>query len=184
MHRNTLLNLLDDYKPLYDEEYIYKKQIYDFVSNHSDCFQRSCKIGHITASSFLLNYDLSKALLMHHKKLGIWLQLGGHCDGSSDVASVALKEAKEESGINEIELISNEIFDVDMHLVPACGGDHAHYHYDIRFISKVTSSNASVNMNDESLDLRWFSFETNNLPTQQRSIVRLFEKFTSMMVQS
>ena len=180
MHREGILKLLHNYKSNYPEEHVYKKNIIDFILMHDDCFERTCKIGHLTASSFLLNYEETKALLMHHTKLGIWLQLGGHCDGDSDIAAVAVKEAQEESGIDDIDFISRDIYDIDMHLVPARNTDPSHYHYDIRFLLKVTKPNLTIKKNSESLDLRWFSDDITQLPTQQRSVSRMFDKWTNI----
>ena len=180
MHRNNLIRLLDNYSPQGADELVYKTQIYNFIQNHDNCFDRSCILGHVTASIFLLDYDLSNVLLMHHKKLGIWLQLGGHCDGASEVVSVALKEAQEESGINMIELLSDGIFDLDVHLVPAFGNDHAHYHYDIRFVAKVSEPGLVIKPNSESIDMKWFPISGDNLPTKDRSIIRMFEKIPSV----
>ena len=181
MHRNNLIRLLDNYSTQSAEELVYKRQIYNFVQNHDDCFDRSCILGHITASSFLLDYDLNKVLLMHHKKLGIWLQLGGHCDGVSEVASVALKEAQEESGIKMIELLYDGIFDLDVHLVPIFGSEPAHYHFDIRFVAKVSEPGLVIRPNSESIDMRWFPISGNNLPTKDNSIIRMFKKVSSVV---
>src|SRR5579871_4499535 len=139
MHRKQLISLLENYVPTIQEA-SYQKKILFFINQYPDCFERSLKVGHITASAWLLNKDNSKALLMHHKKLGIWVQPGGHCDGNPDVLSVALKEAQEESGIQAIEPLSLSIFDIDIHAIPAIKTEPAHYHYDIRFLLHTTSN--------------------------------------------
>lgn len=95
-------------------------------------------------------------MLTHHRKLERWLQLGGHADGEPDVLSVALREAKEESGIDQIEPVSDEIFDVDVHLIPKHGSEPAHYHYDIRFLLRVQGSDV-FRVSDESVNLAWVS---------------------------
>jgi len=179
MHRQAIDHLLESYIPPTPEERVYKKQIQNFIAHHPDCFERSCGIGHITASSFVLNHDKTQALLMHHAKLQIWLQLGGHCDGDSDIQAVALKEAQEESGIMDIRLLQEGIYDVDVHLVPSHGSDKAHYHYDIRFLHQVVDPHATMIGNEESLGLQWFGPDATKLPTQQRSVVRLFEKWSA-----
>ena len=180
--RDKLIDLLQSYDCKYPEEEVYKRQIIDFIGFHSDCFERSCRLGHITASSFVLNYDASRALLMHHTKLGIWLQLGGHCDGDSNVTAVALKEAQEESGITAIKLLTENIYDIDVHLVPANGDEQAHYHYDIRFLLQVTDPDELVSKNSESMALKWFENDVANLPTKQWSVVRLFEKWSNINI--
>jgi 8-oxo-dGTP pyrophosphatase MutT (NUDIX family) len=113
---------------------------------------------------------------MHHTKLGIWVQPGGHCDGDSDVLSVAIKEAREESGIHNIEPISTEIFDIDVHFIPENTREKAHYHYDIRFLLQV-KSNEEIMKNEESQAIQWFSKNKDLLPSDSRSITRMFDKW-------
>lgn len=177
MEKRVLLkNLLQSYNPVYSEEMVAKQTILDFVDAYPDCFERSLAVGHITASCWLLNQDCSKALLLHHAKLNNWFQLGGHCDGDSDVLAVAIKEAQEESGITAIVPLSTDIFDIDVHAIPANSREKEHYHYDIRFLLQVVSDE-SVVQNAESKELRWVGKELQALPTQEKSIVRMFEKW-------
>lgn len=175
MHRTYLLRLLQEYKPIYQEEIATQERILAFVQEYPDCFARSLEIGHITASAWLLNKQGTHALLMHHKKLNFWVQLGGHCDGNSNVLEVAIKEAQEESGIIGIEPVSAAIFDIDVHLIPATPKEKAHYHYDVRFLLQVTSDE-SIIQNHESNELRWFGID-DRLPTQEQSVVRMFSKW-------
>jgi 8-oxo-dGTP pyrophosphatase MutT (NUDIX family) len=119
---------------------------------------------------------------MHHAKLGKWFQLGGHCDGDSDVCAVAVKEAQEESGIMDIVPVRTEIFDVDVHLIPGNSREAEHYHYDIRFLLQVASEETVV-QNSESKELRWISTDVSQLPTHGRSVVRMFEKWVQLQQQ-
>src|SRR3984957_6245094 len=137
MNRNILLSKLHHYFPESEIEQKFKAQIISFIESHENCFERSLEIGHITASAWLLNKDNSKALLMHHAKLDKWFQLGGHCDGNPDVLAVAIKEAQEESGINNICAVNQNIFDIDVHLIPANHKEKKHFNYDIRFLLQV-----------------------------------------------
>ncbi len=121
----------------------------------------------------------TKALLMHHTKLDKWFQLGGHCDGNPNALEVALKEAQEESGIINIEAVSQEMFDIDIHLIPENKKEKAHYHYDVRFLLKVTSDEEVI-QNRESKELRWISKSKSGLPTDNPSVVRMFDKWISM----
>ncbi len=178
MKRNQLLSLLTKYQPT-AEEIEFKEKTIQFVKEHEDCFERSLLIGHITASAWLLNRNESKALLMHHTKLDRWFQLGGHCDGDSDTLAVAIKEAQEESGINGIVAITSEIFDIDIHQIPEHKGIPAHLHYDIRFLLKV-DSNEIVVQNVESKELRWIEKNLKSLPSNERSVVRMFEKWKAL----
>ena len=82
------------------------------------------------------------------------MQLGGHCDGQSDVLEVAKKEAFEESGIQNIQAKNNEIFDIDIHFIPANKMEDSHFHYDIRYHLETKASNITIS--NESNDLKWF----------------------------
>jgi len=179
MHRANLISLLHTYDSCDGDEQKYKGTILTFVENNPDCFKRSLEVGHITASSWLLNKDHTHALLLHHKKLDRWFQLGGHCDGDSDVLAVAIKEAQEESGILGIAAISPAIFDIDVHMIPANAKEKEHYHYDIRFLLEV-KSDETVTQNSESNELRWIDKNINLLPTNERSVTRMFKKWVNL----
>jgi 8-oxo-dGTP pyrophosphatase MutT (NUDIX family) len=179
MKRNALLSLLKRYRPVSDVDMHAHTTIKTFVQAYPECFERTLEIGHITASAWLLNKDGDKALLMHHAKLNLWVQLGGHCDGESDVLAVAIKEAQEESGIEHIKPVSTEIFDLDVHFIPARKHEPEHYHYDIRFLLQVTSDETVV-QNHESCDIRWFGKDRATLPTDSPSVVRMFEKWIAL----
>ena len=180
MDRQTVITFLEQYNETSEEQHS-KRHIISFIKNNENCFERSLQKGHITASAWLLNKDLSKALLMHHRKLDMWVQLGGHCDGDSNVLRVALKEAQEESGINHIKPLSENIFDLDVHLIPANPKEPAHYHYDIRFLLHAYHSDTVI-QNNESKELRWFSY-LEPFPTNERSVLRMAEKWQSFRIE-
>lgn len=91
-------------------------------------------------------------LLTHHAKLDRWLQLGGHCDGIADARFVALKEAYEESGLSRIRLMFDQVFDIDIHEIPARGTDPAHLHYDVRFLMQVEAGRVAASAESHALD--------------------------------
>lgn len=127
-----------------------------FLATATLPYSRENTAGHITASAFILNESRDKILLMHHAKLDRWLQPGGHCDGIEDTHFVALKEAYEETGLTHIASISKEIFDVDIHEIPARNDTGAHLHYDIRYLFTAKEALA-VPGNHESHAVEWVS---------------------------
>ena len=181
MHREQLRNLLNQYHPKYPREQYSRFCMLELLDKCEDCFERSCRPGHFTASSWLVNKTNDKALLMHHKKFNTWLQLGGHCDGDSDLLEVSIKEAKEESGLEKIIPISKAIFDLDVHLLPPNHGEMAHYHYDVRFLLQADSSDFII-PNHESNDMKWFSKEKSGLPTDNPSVLRMFDKWIDLSI--
>jgi 8-oxo-dGTP pyrophosphatase MutT (NUDIX family) len=176
MTRKETILLLERYLPTDPHEQKFKKEMLAFMCAHENCFERSLEMGHITASSWLLNKKGDKALLTHHAKLNRWFQLGGHCDGDPHVLAVAIKEAQEESGICAIKPLSTAIFDIDIHLIPENKKEKAHYHYDIRFLLQVHSDDA-VQVSEESHALAWFGNDPTTLPPVDRSVLRMFYKW-------
>ncbi len=123
------------------------QRVADFVARNPAAFGRDPHSGgHVTASAFVLSPDGAATLLTHHAKLDRWLQLGGHCDGIADTAFVALKEAYEESGLARLRLASDQVYDVDIHEIPARGADPAHLHYDIRYLMQAEAGDIQVSV--------------------------------------
>ncbi|MFA6469074.1 MAG: NUDIX hydrolase [Bacteroidota bacterium] len=178
MHRNPLLQKLHAYHPSDPHEIAMLQRIIAFVENHSDCFERSQLSGHITASALVVNQQRSHTLMTHHHKLEKWLQLGGHSDGDPNPLSVALREAEEESGIQGIVPISMEIFDVDVHPIPARKQEPEHFHYDIRFLFEADDAQA-LTITAESKDLAWIPLKQIGRYTMEESILRMVKKLNS-----
>ncbi|HZF97148.1 MAG TPA: NUDIX hydrolase, partial [Pseudoxanthomonas sp.] len=119
-----------------------------------DPFLRQRADGHFTAGAWLVSRDARRLLMTHHRKLGRWLQLGGHADGMRDMAQVALKEAREESGLPNLALESDAIFDLDRHWIPEHRDVPGHWHFDVRYVVRATGSE-DFRVSEESLDLAW-----------------------------
>lgn len=156
--REMLLKLINDYSPNDSDQNAVKSVFTSFVEDNSDCFLRSNLSGHITGSCWLISPDDSEILLTHHKKIGDWFQLGGHADGDPDILAVALREAMEESGIAGILPVYDQIFDLDIHLIPKHFDVPTHFHYDVRFALRAPHKNFTVS--DESHALAWRSIKS------------------------
>jgi 8-oxo-dGTP pyrophosphatase MutT (NUDIX family) len=135
------------------------RRIVEFVSANGAPWRRSTRSGHLTASAWITDVANERALLIHHKKLNKWLQPGGHID-DDDMSFVhaALREAKEETGLANLQLAEargDAIFDVDVHHIPARADEPAHLHYDIRFRFVTTDEGLTLNRN-ESHAIQWF----------------------------
>ncbi len=179
MHRRDLLDKLASYRPSEPHEQASREQMIAFVRRHPDCFERSLSIGHVTGSAWVLSADGSRALLSHHRKLNKWLQLGGHADGDAHVLRVALREAHEESGLVAIRPVSEDIFDVDVHKIPARGSEPAHLHYDVRFLFRVTGDER-FRVSDESHDLAWVTPRELPALDVDESVLRMHRKWVAL----
>ena len=125
----------------------------ELAGDAANPYVRERLAGHFTASCWLVDRSGDKALLTHHRKLGMWLQLGGHADGERDLQVVALKEAEEESGLSGLSIAAG-IFDLDRHWIPEHKGVPAHWHYDVRYVVHAGEDEAYT-VSEESHDLAW-----------------------------
>ena len=140
----------------------------------NDCLHRSCQIGHITGSAWVLDMAGDRVLLTHHRKLGRWLQPGGHSDEESDTLAVALREAREEAGL-DVRALDDAIFDIDVHGIPARGREPAHLHFDMRFL--VQAEHDRFRVSEESDSLAWVPAVGLDALTDEESVLRMARKW-------
>jgi 8-oxo-dGTP pyrophosphatase MutT (NUDIX family) len=169
----TARRLLEAYLPRDPEQARFRREMLAFVDEHPlDAHRRTCLPGHLTASSLVLDLSRGRALLTHHRKLDRWLQLGGHCDGDSNLPAVALREALEESGIAGLA-IDPRIVDLDIHPIPARPGEPEHLHLDARFLVHAPAG-AREEASAESHRLAWISPAELSSIEADASLRRLF----------
>lgn len=126
-----------------------------FLDARPDACQRSCVPGHITASTLVIRGD--EVLLTLHPRLGRWVQLGGHCEESdADITAAALREAVEESGIEDLRL-DPDLAAIHVHPL-TCSLGVPTRHLDLQFLA-YASDDAEPAISDESLDLRWWPID-------------------------
>lgn len=151
-----------------------------FVEENSRCAERGLAIGHLTGSAWIVDAGRLLTLLTHHRKLEKWLQLGGHADGDLDLHAVALREAREESGLTRLRSVSPAIFDVDRHWIPARKSEAAHWHYDVRFVFEGDPREPLV-VTHESKALAWVQIEKMTGYTTEESMLRMARKTSSLV---
>jgi len=181
MHRQELLSLLRQHQTRFMEEAGFVARAVCLVETYSDCFYRELWPAHVTGSAWVVNQDRSHVLMMHHKKHDQWFQPGGHADGDNDILRVALRETSEETGLDlsEVKLIRPDIFDVDIHSIPAMNGDPQHEHVDIRFLVEI-DDRLLIPGNDESHEVLWISLNQVSRYNNNRSTYRMVEKTRRM----
>jgi 8-oxo-dGTP pyrophosphatase MutT (NUDIX family) len=185
MHRRPLRRLLESYAEAWPAERELAGRFVAFVDEHPDCLERSCVPGHVTASAWILDADHQRALLTHHRKLGKWLQLGGHVDGAADVLAACRREAQEESGMSRFTLWQGRAgarapLDLDVHEIPARGCEPAHLHWDVRFLL-VAGRDQPLVVSAESHDLAWVPIRELEQYTTEESVLRMHRKSREVM---
>ena len=126
------------------------------LAENPDGLLRECHPDHLTASTLVVSSDGEHVLLNLHGKYSIWVQFGGHCECTdATLAQAALREAREESGIETLQLVDTDPVQLSTHEV-RCGPLRPSHHLDVRYIA-VAPPDALANASAESLEVRWFS---------------------------
>ncbi|MGQ4437060.1 NUDIX hydrolase [Streptomyces sp. SAS_260] len=154
----------------YEDQEELRQAYLDHLAAHPDGMWKSCHSGHVTASALVIDPEHGRVLLTLHRKLRMWLQMGGHCEPEdTSLKAAALREATEESGITGLTLLPGGPVRLDRHAIPA----PCHFHYDVQY-AVVAPPGAVQEISDESLDLRWFPYgEVASVADE--SVVRLLE---------
>jgi ADP-ribose pyrophosphatase YjhB (NUDIX family) len=152
----------------YEEQEELRQTYLDHLAAHPDGLWKACQDGHITASALVVDPAHGRVLLTLHKKLRMWLQMGGHCEPvDATLAAAALREGTEESGIEGLTLLPGGPARLDRHHTPCA------WHLDVQYAA-LAPAGAEEAISDESLDLRWFAYD-DVADVADESVVRLVE---------
>ena len=157
---------INDYIPLNEQEAQDQKVILQFMDQFENVLERSNEYAHITSSAFIVNENCNKALMIHHNIMKKWAWTGGHADGDSDLLAVALKEAKEETGVINIKPLTNQIASIDI-LPVRCHEKKNHYinthlHLSIAYLLECDENQSLHICQDENSGVEWVDFDKIN----------------------
>lgn len=181
MNKHDVVNLVNDYLVRYpDDEHALKTL--DFLLKNELYWQRENIDGHLTASAWIFDSSESKVLMIYHQKLEKWFQPGGHFEKSDlNLFDAATREAKEETGISEMEIFENEIFDIDVHSIPNHKEVLTHYHYDLRILMKASSKSELIENKNEVSFCNWIPMNKVQEYNNNTSVMRLLAKTTKKL---
>ncbi|MFD9562699.1 NUDIX hydrolase [Streptomyces sp. NPDC059994] len=139
----------------YEDQPELRRTYLEHLSAHPDGMWKACEAGHLTASALVIAPERGQVLLTLHRKLNMWLQMGGHCEPEDvSLTAAALREATEESGVSGLTLLPGGPVRLDRHPIPS----PCNWHLDVQYAA-LALPGAVEAISDESLDLRWFAYD-------------------------
>lgn len=156
--------LLADYTPYNEQEARDRDAMIEFIySASADPYTRENETAHITASAWIVNRERTKVLMVYHNLYNSWSWTGGHADGEQDLLSVALKEAREETGVEHIRPITEEIFSVECLTVDGHEkrGEYvpSHIHMNVTYLLEADERDTLHICEGENSGVKWFTLD-------------------------
>ncbi|WP_416888023.1 NUDIX hydrolase [Muricoprocola aceti] len=159
----TLTEQIRSYQPMNEQEERDKELILHCLETEKNIFTRQNRLAHMTASAWIVNPERTKVLMAYHNIYHSWSWLGGHADGETDLLKVALKEAREESGIHHVKPVSEQIYSLEVLTVDGHvkRGEYvsSHLHLNVTYLLQAEETDVLHIKEDENSNVGWFSLE-------------------------
>ena len=176
-----LFDIITNYKPMNQQEEYDRNQMLHFMKNNANYLDRENQIGHFTASMWTVNKERTKTLMVYHNLYNSWSWIGGHADGMENLIEVALKELREETGIKNVRLVTEDVFSLETlsvngHMrkgvwVPS------HLHFNLTFLAEAEETEELAVKEDENSAVQWWTFEEAlKVSTEQWMIENIYKK--------
>ena len=159
--RESLETALSRFSPWNEQEQKDRERILHFLQQVPDAFKRNNETAHFTASGWILNQNGDRVLMVYHNRYDSWSWCGGHADGETDLLQVALREAKEETGVCHIAPVSPQIFSVE--ILPVFGHEKrgryvpSHLHMNVTYLLRADERDVLHPCEGENSGVRWFT---------------------------
>ena len=163
MSRDILLSNLSAYQPWNEQEAFDRDEIIRKIESCPDIFTRENRSAHMSASSWIVNRERTKVLMVYHNIYQSWSWTGGHADGETDLLAVALREAREETGIQHVHALSPDIFSLEILTVNGHEkrGQYvsSHLHLNLTYLLEADESDPLIKNEAENSAVAWFPLE-------------------------
>ena len=179
--------LLENYIPYNEQEKNDKEMMLDYINTYEDVLTRDNRVCHFTASSWIVNKERTKILMIYHKIYDSWAWTGGHCDGDSDMLHVAVKEAIEETGVENFKVLSDGIFGIE--IVSVDGhvkrGKYVptHLHLNISYLLEADEHDALRIKEDENSGVKWIDINEINNVIDEPKMEPIYDKMNKKIVE-
>lgn len=182
---DKLKEKIENYVPYNEQEENDKEMMLNYINTFEDTLTRKNRMCHFTASSWIVNRERTKVLMVHHNIFKSWTCPGGHCDGDSDVAYVALKETKEETGLKNINFLLDEVFSIEIVTIDGHkkNGKYvpSHLHLNCTFLLEADEHEELIIKEDENSAVKWV--DINEVPKliSEAKMIDIYKKWNEKL---
>ena len=176
----VLLDLIKEFIPSNEQEKRDKEATLKYINSFEDILTRDNGIIHITSSGFVINKDRDKTLMVHHNIFNSWSITGGHADGDDDLIHVAMSEVIEETGVEDIDLISDRIMSLD--ILPVHGhmrkGEYitSHLHISVVYLFQAYENEQLIVKPDENSAVKWIPLDEIDIYSNEPHMKKIYNK--------
>lgn len=175
------------YSPYNCEEEKDKQIILKYIDDFEDVLTRNNEIGHMTSSSWIVNKDKTKVLMVYHNIYDSWSWTGGHADGDNNLLQVSLKEAKEETGLTNVKPLCEDIFSLEVigvngHMKK---GNYvsSHIHLNVTYLLCADEHDITHIKEDENSGVKWFTLEEAVKVSNEPYMKKIYTKLNKKLIQ-
>ena len=156
----TLWEAIESYIPCCEQEREDRRMMLKYLAEFPDVLTRDNETAHFTASAWVVNPARTKVLMLYHNIYNSWSWSGGHADGEADMLSVAMREVREETGIERVRPVTRELYSLEILTVNAHvkRGRYVvpHLHLNLTYLLEADDGQALREKPDENSAVRWF----------------------------
>lgn len=154
---------IENYKPYNEQEEKDKQMMIQYLNTFDDVLTRKNEFGHFTASAWVVNKEKTKVLMIYHNIYKSWAWTGGHADGESNLLNTAIRELKEETGVENVKILKDGIFSLEI----VCVNGHiknnkyvsSHVHLNLTYLLEVDEKEVVRIKEDENSGVKWIKIE-------------------------
>ena len=174
------------YRPWNEQERQDQVLILDFLRKNPDAFYRTNLLAHMTASAWVVNPQRSKVLMVYHRLYDSWSWAGGHADGEEDLLAVALREVREETGVQRLRPVTEEIYSLEVLTVDGHEkhGRYvpSHLHLNVTYLLEAEEDQPLRVCEAENSGVAWFSLaDALSASTEPWFVERIYKKLNEKL---
>ena len=182
----NLKEQIENYKPYNEQEEKDKAVMLKYINTFDDVLTRNNEFGHFTASSWAVNQERTKVLMIYHNIYKSWAWTGGHAYGESDLLGTAIREIKEETGIENVKVLKDDIFSLEIICVNGYvkRGKYvaSHVHLNLTYLLEVDENETLKVKEDENSGVKWINIEdVEKVSTEKWIVENVYKKINKKL---